>query len=209
MHGKVPRRSISKSLKSHQLKSPSMPVPALQKKTINTVKPTKEPMTRKDHVDQPIEFILQTAYSANKALKWRRKQVGLVASDVQVERFRQCILSGYLLLKAYFQVTKMQTHTDAPNQQRGNDGQRASQFQCNTLHSIAYLCKVSWEVSSNLLRTLQPWSYGIMTKAVPKPITGLKKIKGLSVINDRAHALAMCTAMSLFTLDYLKGTKLS
>jgi hypothetical protein len=74
--------------------------------TITTVKPTKESMAWKDHVDQPIKFLLQLAYSANKGLRWRKKRLGLVESDGQDERFRQCLLSKYLSLKAYFQVER-------------------------------------------------------------------------------------------------------
>ncbi len=49
-----------------------------------------------------------------------KKTVGVSGGDVQNKRFRQCLLSDYLLLKAYLQVTKMQTQTqtDAPNQHR-------------------------------------------------------------------------------------------
>jgi hypothetical protein len=46
-----------------------------------------------------------------------------------------------------------------------------------------------------------------MTKATPKPTTGVKKIKGLSVIEDRAYAQATYTATYLFTLDCVKRTK--
>jgi hypothetical protein len=46
-----------------------------------------------------------------------------------------------------------------------------------------------------------------MAKAAPKPTTGVKKIKGLSVIKDRAYAQATYTATYLFTLDYVKRTK--
>jgi hypothetical protein len=46
-----------------------------------------------------------------------------------------------------------------------------------------------------------------MTKVTPKPTTGVKKIKGLSVIEDRAYARATYTATYLFTLDYVKRTK--
>jgi hypothetical protein len=46
-----------------------------------------------------------------------------------------------------------------------------------------------------------------MTKAAPKPMTGVKKIKGLSVIEDRAYAQAMYTATYLFTLDFVKRIK--
>jgi hypothetical protein len=99
--------------------------------TIATIPPpTEEPTTkRKDYADKPIEFFLQSAYSANKGLRWRRKELGLAESDVQNnEQFRQCLLSDYLSLKAYLLVTKRQTQTDAPNQQRErrNDGQWAS-----------------------------------------------------------------------------------
>jgi hypothetical protein len=55
-----------------------------------------------------------------------KKTVGvIVKNDVQDERFRQCLLSNYLLLNANLQVTQTQTQTDAPNQhwKRGNDGQ--------------------------------------------------------------------------------------
>jgi hypothetical protein len=44
-----------------------------------------------------------------------------------------------------------------------------------------------------------------MMKATPKLMTGVKKIKGLSVIGDRAYTQAMYSALYLFlTLDYLK-----
>jgi hypothetical protein len=46
-----------------------------------------------------------------------------------------------------------------------------------------------------------------MTKVAPKPTTGVKKIKGLSVIEDRAYAQATYTATYLFKLDYVKRTK--
>jgi hypothetical protein len=72
---------------------------------------------------------------------------------------------------------------------------------------VAYLCNVAWDVSISPLRNLQRRSYGIVTKATPKPATGVKKIKGLSVIEDRAYAKAMYMATYLFTLDYVKGTK--
>jgi hypothetical protein len=45
-----------------------------------------------------------------------------------------------------------------------------------------------------------------VTKAAPKPTAGAKKIKGLSVIEDRAYAQASYTTY-LFTLDYVKRTK--
>ncbi len=138
---------------------------------------------------KPIEFRLQSAYAASKGLRWRRKQLGLAESDVKDERFRQCLLSDYLSLKAYLLVTKRQTQTDAPNQHRnrGNNGQWASRVQRNNPHTMAYLCSVAWEVSINLPRTLQCRSYGIMTKATPKATPGVKKITGLSVIEDRAN----------------------
>jgi hypothetical protein len=60
--------------------------------------------TRKEYVDKPIKFLLQSAYSVNKGLRWRRKQLGLAESDVKDERFRQCLLSNYLSLKAYLLV---------------------------------------------------------------------------------------------------------
>jgi hypothetical protein len=64
------------------------------------------------------------------------------------------------------------------------------------------------DVSINLPCTLQRRSYGIMRKAAPrKPTTGVKKIKGLSVIEDRAYAQATYTAMYLFTLDCVKRSK--
>ena len=155
--------------------------------------------TRKKYVDKPIEVLLQYAYSANKGLRWRRKQLELVASDVQNEPFRQCLLSNYLSLKAYLLVTKTQTQTDAINQhrKRGNDGQWTSRVQRNNPHTMAYLCSVAWDVAINLPRTLQRRSYGIMTKATPKPATGVKKTKGLSVIEDRAYAQATYTAVYL------------
>jgi hypothetical protein len=120
-------------------------------------------------------------------------------------------LSDYVALKAYLLLTKTQTQTDAPSQhrKRGNDGQWASRVQRNNPHTIAYLCGVAWDVAINLPRTLQRRSYGIMTKATPKPATGVKKTKGLSVIEDRAYAQATYTAAYLFTLDYVKQTKAS
>jgi hypothetical protein len=63
------------------------------------------------------------------------------------------------------------------------------------------------DVAINLPRTLQRRSYGIMTKATPKPTPGVKKIKGLSVIEDIAYAQATYTATYLFTLNYVKRTK--
>ncbi len=90
---------------------------------------------------------------------------------------------------------------------RGNDGQWASRTQRNNPHSIAYLCNVAWDVSINLPRNLQRRSCGIVKKATPTPATGVKKIKGLSVIEDRAYAKATYTATYLFTLDYVKRTK--
>jgi hypothetical protein len=42
--------------------------------TAATIPPsTEEPMTRNDHVNKPIEVLLQSAYSANKGPRWRRK----------------------------------------------------------------------------------------------------------------------------------------
>jgi hypothetical protein len=67
-------------------------------------------MPRKDHVDQPIKFLLQSAYSANKGKRWKRKELGVVDRDVKNEKFRQCLLSNYLSLKAFLIVAK--THTD-------------------------------------------------------------------------------------------------
>jgi hypothetical protein len=164
--------------------------------------PTEEPRT--DYVGKPIESLLQSAYSSNKGLRWRRKQLGLVACDIQDQRFRQCLLSDYLSLKAYLLVTKSLSQTNAPNQhrKRGNDGQWANRTQRSNPHTIAYLCDVAWDVSINLPRNLQRRSYGIVTKATPKPTTGVKKTKSLSVIEDRASAQATYTATYLFTLDY-------
>jgi hypothetical protein len=62
-------------------------------------------------------------------------------------------------------------------------------------------------MSINLPHNLQRRSSGIVTKATPKPTTGVKKTKGLSVIEDRAYAQATYTATYLFTLDYVKRTK--
>jgi hypothetical protein len=42
-------------------------------------------MTRKDHVDQQIKVLLHLAYSANKGKRWRRKQLGLVDSDLKTK----------------------------------------------------------------------------------------------------------------------------
>jgi hypothetical protein len=166
-------------------------------------------MAKQEYIDKPIELLLHSVYSTNKGLRWRRKQLGLVGSDVKDEKFRQCLLSDYVSLKAYLQLTTTLTQTDGPNQhrKRGNDGQWASQTQRNNPHSIAYLCNVAWDVSINLPRNLQRRSYGIVKKAMPKPATGVKKIKGLSVIEGRAYAKATYTATYLFTLDYVKLTK--
>ena len=181
--------------------------------TVASIPSIEETMVtpRKDQFDQPIEGLLQSAYSTNKGKRWRRKQLGLEDSDVKDERFRQCLLSDYLSLKVYLHVMKTHTQTNAPNQhrKRGNDGQWASRIQRNNPHSIAYLCSVAWDVSINLPRLLQRRSHGIMTKRTPKLTTGVKKLKGLSVIENRAYALATYTAAYLFTLDYLKRTKLT
>jgi hypothetical protein len=179
--------------------------------TITTIPPpTEESMTtRKEYVDKPIEFLLQSAYSANKGLRWRRKQLGLAESDVKDERFRQCLFSNYLSLKAYLLVTKRQTQTEAPNQhrKRENNGQWASAVQRNNPHTMAYLCSIAWDVSIKLPRNLQRRSYGMMTKTALKSTTGVKKIKGLSVIEGRAYARAAYIATYLFTLDNVKRTK--
>ena len=137
------------------------------------------------------------------------KQLGLVACDIQDQRFRQCLLSDYLSLKAYLLVTKSLSQTNAPNQhrKRGKDSQWANRIQRSNPHTIAYLCNAAWDVSINLSRNLQHRSYGIVTKATPKPTKGVKKTKGLSVIEDRAYAQATYTATCLFTLDYVKCTK--
>jgi hypothetical protein len=102
---------------------------------------------RKDYIDKPIELLLlvQSTYSSKKGLRsWRRKQLGLlVACDIQDERFRQCLLSDYLPLKAYLQVTKALSQTkNAPTQhrKRGNDGQWINRIQRSNPHTIAYLC---------------------------------------------------------------------
>jgi hypothetical protein len=171
--------------------------------TVTAIPPATEELktARNEFLDKPIEFLLQKAYCANKGPRWRRKQLGLDEIDVRNQRFRQCLLSDYVALKAYLLLTKTQTQTDAPNQhrKRGNDGQWASRLQRNNPHTIAYLCGVTWDVAINLPRTLQRRSYGIMTKATPKPATGVKKNKGLSVIEDRAYAQATYTAAYLFT----------
>jgi hypothetical protein len=127
--------------------------------TIATITPPTEEtmMARQEYIDKPIKLLLQLAYSTNKGLRWRRKQLGLVGSDVKDERFRQCLLSDYLSLKAYLQFTTTLTQTDGPSQhcKRGNDGQGSSQTQRNNPpHSIAYLCNVAWDVSINLPRNL-------------------------------------------------------
>jgi hypothetical protein len=62
-------------------------------------------------------------------------------------------------------------------------------------------------MSINLPHNLQRRSSGIVTKATPKPTTGVKKTKSLSVIEDRAYAQATYTATYLFTLDYVKRIK--
>jgi hypothetical protein len=79
---------------------------------MTTVKPTKEQMTREDHVDQPIKILPQSAYSANKHYRWRRIQLGLLASDVEDERFRQCLFSDYLSLKEGILASNKDTDTD-------------------------------------------------------------------------------------------------
>jgi hypothetical protein len=93
------------------------------------------------------------------------------------------------------------------HRKRGNDGQWANRIQRSNPHIISYLCNVAWDVSINLPLNLQRRSYGIVTKAAPKPTTGVKKTKGLSVIEDRAYAQAMYTATCLFTLDHVKRSK--
>jgi hypothetical protein len=110
----------------------------LQRTTIATTPPPREEtmMARQEYIDKPIELLLHLAYSTKKGLRWRRKQLGLVGSDVKDKRFRQCLLSNYLLLKAYLQLTTTLT-------QIGNYGQWASQTQRNNPHSIAYLCIVA------------------------------------------------------------------
>ena len=70
-------------------------------------------IAREEYIDKPVELLLQSAYSTNKGPRWRRKQLGLVGSDVKDERFRQCLLSDYLSFKAYLQFTT--TQTDGPN----------------------------------------------------------------------------------------------
>jgi hypothetical protein len=179
--------------------------------TIATIPPPTEEtmMARQEYIDKPIKLLLHSAYSTNKGLRWRRKQLGLVGSDVKDERFRQCLLSDYLSLKAYLQLTTTLTQTDGPNQHRKrvNDGQWASRTQRNNPHSIAYLCNVAWDVSINLPRNLQRWSYGIVKKATPKSATGVKKIEVFLVVEDRAYAKATYMATYLFTLDYVKRTK--
>jgi hypothetical protein len=72
---------------------------------------------------------------------------------------------------------------------------------------MAYLCSIAWDVSIKLPRTLQRRSYGMMTKTALKSTTGVKKIKGLSVIEGRAYAWAAYIATYLFTLDNVKRTK--
>jgi hypothetical protein len=125
------------------------------KRTIIATKstPTENPMTAgKDYIDKPIESLLQSAYSSNKGLRWRRKQLGLVACDIQDGRFRQCLLRDYLSLEAYLQVTKLLSQTNAYNQHRKirNDGQWANRIERSNPHTIAYLCNVAWDVSINL-----------------------------------------------------------
>jgi hypothetical protein len=111
MHWKAPSRSISNLLELLQCKSPQHArVRPPKRTTVATIPPsTEEPMTRNDHVNKPIEVLLQSAYSANKGPRWRRKQLGLMDIDVQNDRFRQCLLSDYVWLKAYLLVTKGQT----------------------------------------------------------------------------------------------------
>jgi hypothetical protein len=47
--------------------------------TIATIPPPTEEtiMARQEYIDKPIELLLQPAYSTNKGLRWRRKQLGL------------------------------------------------------------------------------------------------------------------------------------
>jgi hypothetical protein len=118
--------------------------------------PTAEnPLTaRKDYIDNPIELLLQSAYSSNKGLKWRRKQLGLVACDIQDGRFRQCLLSDYLSLKAYLQVTKPLSSTNASNQhrRRGNDGQWAPLLTYETsLGTCQSTCRATFNVGLTVL----------------------------------------------------------
>jgi hypothetical protein len=125
--------------------------------TIAAIPPaTEEPKTaRNEFLDKPIEFLLQKAYSANKGPKWRRKQLGLDETDVCNQRFRQCLLSNYVALKAYLLLTKTQTQTDAPNQhrKRGNDGQWA---QPSATQQSTHHCLPLWR---RLGRSNQPAAY--------------------------------------------------
>jgi hypothetical protein len=43
--------------------------------TIATLPPPTE-IARRDYIDKPIESLLQSAYSSNKGLRWRRNQLG-------------------------------------------------------------------------------------------------------------------------------------
>jgi hypothetical protein len=173
--------------------------------TITTIPPPTEEtmMARQEYIDKPIEILLHSAYFTNEGLRWRRKQLGLVGSDVKDERFRQCLLSDYLSPKAYLQLTTTLTQTDGPNQhrKRDNDGQWASQTQRNNPHSIAYLCNVAWDVSINLPRNLQRRSSCIVKKATPKPATGVKKIKGLSVIKRMQRLRTRLPTCSLWIMS--------
>jgi hypothetical protein len=139
--------------------------------------PTENPMpARKDFIDKPIELLLQSVYSCNKGLRWRRKQLGLVASDIQDERFRQppeqLLVAQGILTSNKVVVTDNCTQANQ-HRKRGNDGQWANRIQRSNPHTIAYLCNVAWDVSINLPRNLQRRSYGIVTKTMPKSTTGV------------------------------------
>jgi hypothetical protein len=70
-------------------------------------------MTQQHHEDQTIDSILQSAFSANKGLRWRRKQLGFVNTDVKSQGFRQCLLSDFFSLEE--SLCAMATYSHAPN----------------------------------------------------------------------------------------------
>jgi hypothetical protein len=101
----------------------------------------------------------------------------------------------------------MHRKTDAPNQhhKRGNNGQWAPiriQMQQSTQHCLP--------LQHHLGRVNQPTTHASMSvlrnydESNAKLMTGVKKVKGLSVIEDRRYAQAMYAALYLFALDYLK-----
>jgi hypothetical protein len=107
--------------------------------TIVTLPPPTEEQ-RTDYIDKPIESLLQSTYSSNKGRRWRRKQSGLVACDIQDQRFRQCLLSDYLSLKAYLLVTKSLSQTNAPSTSIGREEMMVSgQIEFNAAIHTSFL----------------------------------------------------------------------